>query len=86
MQLNAQNGATDVNAVFAAALEAAASRASRRVTEVIMAARLATALHMRHAAEHAMAPDSPLAPDDSRPALERAVAAGAVSLRPGGQR
>ena len=55
MRSSAQPGAAQLDAVLAAALEAAAARAGQRAHEVIMAARLATAMHMRRAAEHASA-------------------------------
>ena len=51
-----QTGATQLDAALTAALEAAAGRASRRARQVIMAARLATAVHMRRAAEAGPAP------------------------------
>jgi len=53
-----QTGATQLDAALTAALEAAAGRASRRARQIIMAARLATAVHMRRAAEAGPAPES----------------------------
>lgn len=51
MRSSAQDRAGELDAVLAAALEAAADRVGRRVQEVILQARLATAIHMCRAAE-----------------------------------
>ena len=45
-----------LEAALTAALEAAAGRASRQAQSIIQAARLATAVHMRRAAESVTAP------------------------------
>ena len=49
--MQAQNRANGLDAVLAAALEAAADRVGQRVQGVILTARLATAVHMCRAAE-----------------------------------
>ena len=46
-----RKAATALDAALTAALEAAADRASQRAQHVIMAAHLATAVHMRRVAE-----------------------------------
>lgn len=55
MQSSAHGGAQQLDAALAAALEAAAERVSQRVAAAVMSARLATAVHMRRAAESAAA-------------------------------
>jgi hypothetical protein len=45
-----------LDAVLTAALEAAVGRACQRASDVICTAKLATAVHMRQAAERALAP------------------------------
>ena len=80
MQIGAPTGLAQLNAALAAALEAAAEQAGRRAKHVIMAARLATAVRMRQAAEHASAP-SGQANKSLVSSTEAAPAGGAVAAR-----
>jgi hypothetical protein len=77
-----------LDAVLVAALEAAAARAGQRAHEVIMAARLATAMHMRRAAEHASAlrgGDAASCPADRQAATAQPAVAAGLPRRGGGQ-
>ena len=86
MSSSAQCRAAQVEAVLSAALEAAANRASQRATDVILSARLALAVHMRQAAEHALAHEgrtgAPI--DPNREPGSAVPAARARLLRPAG--
>jgi len=55
MKTSSQGCAERLDAVLAAAMDAAVRRATRQAEQVVMTARLATAVHMGRAAEHATA-------------------------------
>ena len=55
MKTSSQRSAERLDAVLAAAMDAAVERATRQTERVIQTARLATAVHMGRAAEHAAA-------------------------------
>ena len=55
MQTGAQSQTAGLDAALTAALEAAASRVGERVKDVILTARLTTAVHLRRSAELAAA-------------------------------
>jgi hypothetical protein len=80
MHGSAPTGLAQLNAALTAALEAAAEQAGRRAKHVIMTARLATAVRMRQAAEHASAL-SGQAKNSLVSSTEAVPAGGAVAAR-----
>lgn len=88
MLIESQDGATGLDAALAAALEAAADRVGQRAEAVIMTARLATAMHMKRAAEHARG-DAGKADGTfgtGHPAATDSVPVAATFMREGGRR
>jgi len=83
MKTSSHSRTDGLDAAMTAALEAAVRRAAQQAGPVIMAARLATAVHMGRAAESATA-GTPDATMDATPAAPTPVGAAAFAHRPAG--